>query len=328
MQNNLEVVIFAELSNGRLHGSVTELCALGRVLANQISGRASAILVGEGVNKIAAELIAYGMDKVYAVEDVRLKEYLPEAYAGIIEEICLGVSPEVLLFAQTLCGRDLGPRMAVRLKTGIAVDCVDLKFDPELKMLLATRPVYGSKALASFTFSRKPALASMRSKAVSPAEKNESRQGQVIPVAVHIDFYKLKIKHIQRVKQEAEGPKLEDAEVIVSGGRGLGQADNFRILEAFAKIVGGVVAGSRGAIDNGWLPSTRQVGLTGTIVNPRLYFAIGISGATQHMAGCAASQYIIAINKDPEAPIFRRAHFGVVADYKPVVTAMIQYCSQ
>jgi electron transfer flavoprotein alpha subunit len=327
MQNNREVIIFAELFEGRLHNSVPELCALGRTLADQLSGVASAILIGTDVKGLASELISYGMDKVYTADDARLHNYQPEAYTAIIEQVCRSENPEVLLFGQTLRGRDLGPRLAFRLKTGLAADCVEFAIDPVSKKLLATRPAYGAKALATLTFLSQPAIATLRSKAVSPAEKNEARTGQIIPLDVQIDFTKLRIKTIERVKQESEGPKLEDAKVIVSGGRGLGQAENFKLLEELAKILGGVVGASRGAVDNGWLPSTRQVGLTGTIVSPRLYFAIGISGATQHMAGCASSQYIVAINKDPEAPIFRRAHYGVVADYKPVVTAMIQCCT-
>lgn len=328
MQNNQEVIIFAELFDGGLHSSVRELCTLGRGLANQLSGIASAILIGADAKGLASELISYGMDKVYVAADARLHHYQPEAYAAVIEQVCLTASPEVLLFGQTLRGRDLGPRLAFKLKTGIATDCVEFAIDPVSKKLLVTRPAYGAKALATLTFPSQPAIATLRSKAVSPAEKNGARTGQTIPIEVKIDFTKLRIKYIERVKQESEGPKLEDAKVIVSGGRGLGQAENFRLLEELAKIFGGVVGGSRGAVDNGWLPSTRQVGLTGTIVSPRLYFAIGISGATQHMAGCSSSQYIVAINKDPEAPIFRRAHYGVVADYKPVVTTMIQCCSQ
>ena len=328
MQNSREVIIFAELFDGRLHSGVPELCSLARGLADQLSGVASAILIGTDVKGLASELISYGMDKVYAADDARLHNYQPEAYTAVIEQVCRSENPEVLLFGQTLRGRDLGPRLAFRLKTGIATDCVEFTIDSVSKKLVVTRPAYGAKAWATLTFLSQPAIATLRSKAVPPAEKNEARTGQTISIEGNIDFAALRVKYIDRVKQESEGPKLEDAKVIVSGGRGLGQAENFRLLEELAKILGGVVGASRGAVDNGWLPSTRQVGLTGTIVSPRLYFAIGISGATQHMAGCASSQYIVAINKDPEAPIFRRAHYGVVADYKPVVAAMIQCCTQ
>lgn len=328
MSNNREITIFAEVFNGGLHSSALELCALGRKLADELSGAASAILVGSNMKGFASELIAYGMDKVYVADDAQLENYHPEAYTNVIEQVCRNANPEALLIGQTLHGRDLAPRLAFRLKTGLATDCVEFAVDPESKAVLMTRPVYGAKALATIISRVKPQIATLRSKAVSPAVKDGSRTGEIVPLEVKIDPAALRIKYIQRLKQESQGPKLEEAKIIVSGGRGLGRAENFTLLQELANLLGGVVGGSRGAIDNGWLPSTRQVGLTGTIVSPRLYFAVGISGATQHMAGCATSQYIVAINTDPDAPIFRRAHFGVVADYKPVITTMIQCCKE
>lgn len=328
MSQKREVIIFAELLNGGFHSSALELCALGRRLAHELSGVASAILFGQDAQKLAPELILYGMDKVYVSEDAALHQYQPEAYTAVIEQVCRGASPEILLFGQTLHGRDLAPRLAFRLKAGLATDGVEFAIDPESKSLSVIRPTYGAKALATITFPAKPSIATLRSKAVSPAAKEGGRKGQVVVLDAKIDPQALRIKYIERVKQEAEGPKLEDAQVIVSGGRGLGRAENFALLQELAKLLGGVVGGSRVAIDNGWLPSSRQVGLTGTIVSPRLYFAVGISGATQHMAGCASSQYIVAINTDADAPIFRRAHYGVVADYRPVITAMIQCCKE
>ena len=328
MSQNREVIIFAELLNGGFHSSALELCALGRRLAHELSGVASAILFGQDALKLAPELILYGMDKVYVSEDAALHQYQPEAYTAVIEQVCRGASPEILLFGQTLHGRDLAPRLAFRLKAGLATDGVEFAIDPESKSLSVIRPAYGAKALATITFPAKPSIATLRSKAVSPAAKEEGRKGQVVALDAKIDSQTLRIKYIERVKQEAEGPKLEEAQVIISGGRGLGRAENFALLQELAKLLGGVVGGSRVAIDNGWLPSSRQVGLTGTIVSPRLYFAVGISGATQHMAGCASSQYIVAINTDADAPIFRRAHYGVVADYKLVITAMIQCCKE
>jgi electron transfer flavoprotein alpha subunit len=328
MSPNRGVIIFAELLDGGIHRSALELCALGRRLADELSGIASAIVIGKEGQKLASELITYGMDKVYVSEEAVLHQYQPEAYTAVIEQVCRGEGPEILLFGQTLQGRDLAPRLAFRLKAGLATDGMEFAIDPDSKSFLVIRPTYGAKALATITFSSKPAIATVRSKAVSPAAKEEGRKGEVIPLDVKIDPKALRIKYIERVKQEAEGPKLEDAQVIVSGGRGLGRAENFALLQELAKLLGGVVGGSRVAIDNGWLPSSRQVGLTGTIVSPRLYFAVGISGATQHMAGCASSQYIVAINTDADAPIFRRAHYGVVADYKPVITAMIRSCRE
>lgn len=171
-----------------------------------------------------------------------------------------------------------------------------------------------------------PLIATLRSKAISPAEKNEGRTGEIVPIQMELDPAALRIKYVERVKEEAEGPKLEDAEVVVSGGRGLGRAENFAILRELASSLGGVVGGSRVAVDNGWLPSSAQVGLTGAMISPRLYIAVGISGASQHMTGCSSSQCIVAINTDPDAPIFSRAHFGVVGDFKQVLPRIVEIC--
>ena len=327
MTMNGEILFSAEVSDGGLHRSALELSALSRRLADELNGLASALLlIGAGGQDLASDLISYGADKVYVVEDDPFQQYQPEAYAMAIESVCREVNPALLLFGHTLHGVDLAPRLAWRLRSGLATDSVEFKLDPDSKRLTAIRPVYGSKGLALMTSQTKPLIATLRSKAVSPAEKDDTRTGEIVPMQVNLDSAALRIKHIERIKEEAEGPKLEDAEVVVSGGRGLGQAENFALLEELARHLGGVVGGSRVAVDNQWLPSSRQVGLTGTMVSPRLYIAVGISGATQHMAGCASSQYIVAINKDPDAPIFQRAHFGVVADFKQVLPTIIDLC--
>ena len=182
MANNREMIIFAELFDGGLHSSALELCALGRRLANELSGIASAILIGKDIKRHASELIAYGMDKVYVAEDAELHNYHAEAYTAIIEQVCRSADPEVLLIGQTLYGRDLAPRLAFRLKTGLATDCVEFTVVPESKQLLMTRPVYGAKALATLTTPAKPSIAILRSKAVSPAVKDEARTGEIIPL--------------------------------------------------------------------------------------------------------------------------------------------------
>ncbi len=327
MTMNREILFSAEISDGGLHRSALELAALSRRLADELNGLASALLViGAGGQDLASDLISYGADRVYVVEDDPFQQYQPEAYAMAIESICREVNPDLLLFGHTLHGVDLAPRLAWKLRAGLATDSVEFKIDPDSKRLSALRPVYGSKGLALMTSQTQPLIATLRSKAVSPAERDDTRTGETVPMHVNLDSAVLRIKYIERVKEEAEGPKLEDAEVVVSGGRGLGQAENFALLEELARHLGGVVGGSRVAVDNQWLPSSRQVGLTGTMVSPRLYIAVGISGATQHMAGCASSQYIVAINKDPDAPIFQRAHFGVVADFKQVLPTIINLC--
>ncbi|MFH1243427.1 MAG: electron transfer flavoprotein subunit alpha/FixB family protein [Pseudomonadota bacterium] len=327
MRNTTEILFYAELSNGRLHRSALELSAMSRTLAGELGGVASAVLItpADG-QELGAELVSYGADRVYMVENTEFEQYQPEGYALAIERVCRDVDPDVLLLGHTLHGVDLAPRLAWRLRAGLATDCVEFRIDREAKRVSAIRPVYGSKGLAVIRGNTKPLIATLRSKAVPPAEKDESRTGEIVAVPVDLEPGALRIKSIERVKEETEGPKLEDAEVVISGGRGLGQKENFAMLEELAGFLGGVVGGSRAAVDNGWLPSSRQVGLTGTMVSPRLYVAIGLSGATQHMAGCASSQCIVAINKDPDAPIFQRAHLGVVADYKQVLPKIIDLC--
>lgn len=325
MTTDKEIIFYAELSEGGLHRNVMELAGLGRTLAGQLGGPLAAVIItGSNGEALSRELIAYGADKVYVIEDSQFEQYHPEAYSMAIGQVCRDKGPEILLFGHSLRGADLAPRLAWRLKGGLATDCVD--FLVEGGRVSAVKPVYGSKGLSVMVSNRSPFIATVRSKAVSPAEKDETRAGDIVKVQVDLDPAALRIKNVESVVQEAEGPKLEDAEVVVSGGRGLGGAENFAMLEELAKLLGGVVGGSRVAVDNKWLPSSRQVGLTGTMVSPRLYIAVGISGATQHMAGCGGSQYIVAINTDPDAPIFQRAHFGVVGDYKQVVPKIIEMC--
>ncbi len=328
MTTRKEVMIYAEVFHGELHRSSLELSALCRKLADESGGIASAILIGGSLQTLASELTSYGMDKVYVVEEPRLQDFKPEAYAAAIEQICREVSPLILLFGHTLHGVDLAPRLGWRLKTGLVTNGVEFRIDPGSKRLLVTRPVYGAKALAVMSYDTELQIATVRSKAFPPATKDETRTGQIVSIQAGLEAVALKIKYIERIKEEAQGPKLEDAEVVVSGGRGVGQKENFAQLQELASTLGGAVGGSRVAIDNGWLPSSRQVGLTGVIVSPRLYFAIGISGASQHLAGCASSHCIVAINTDPDAPIFQRARFGVVADFKQVLPTLIKVCKE
>lgn len=319
-----EIMIYAEIYEGGLHASAREVAALGRKLADQIGGTASAVLAGSGISGLAKDLIAYGMDKVYVADNPQLQKYQPEAHTAAVEQVCRQANPDILLVSHTLYGRDLGPRLAFRLKTAVATDCVDFLIDSDTKGLLATRPVYGAKAMAAFALSGKPQLATVRRKSVAPAEKDASRTGQAIPVEVKIEPAQLKVKYVEKVKEEAAGPKLEDAEIVIAGGRGIGSAENFKKLDELAKLLGGAVGASRAAVDNGWVPSTQQVGLSGVMVAPKLYVAIGISGSSQHLAGCGSSKYLVAINTDADAPIFGRCRWGVVADYKQVLPTIVK----
>ncbi len=324
MTEGKEIVIYAELLEGRFHRSAFELSGLARELADELGGVASAILLGSGIDGLGLELIHYGIDKVYVADYTELQNYQPELYTAVIEQVCREVSPEAIIFGHNLHGIDLAPRISAKFKSGLVTDCMELRIDSSSKKLHMVRPVYGAKANAVFTCNSRPAIATLRSKAVSTPVKNEDRRGGLVPIHVNLEGASHRVRFLTMEKQETSGIKLEDAEVVVSGGRGMKNAENFQQLEELAKLLGGTVAGSRVAIDNKWLPSNKQVGLTGTIVSPRLYIAVGISGATQHLVGCALSQCMVAINNDPEAPIFKRAHYGVIADYQQVIPHVIQ----
>lgn len=319
------VLILGETLNGNLASITGELLGIGRKLANELGEPLSATILGSGITEPARAAASLGADTVYAVDDPALANYQTESFLEVLDKLCKEISPRILLMGQTAIGRDLSPRLAFRLGTGAATDCIDLKIDPATKSLLQTRPVYGGNALATFMVDKTyPQVSTIRSKAFSPAEASTSKQGNIVAFAAKIDAAKMKTKFVKKVKEEVVGVKLEDAKVIVTGGRGIGNAEGFKQLEALAKLLGGAVGSTRPPCDNNWVPATMQVGLTGKIVTPDLYIAVGVSGASQHLAGCSGSKNIIAINKDPEANIFKAARFGVVGDYKQIVPALTE----
>jgi len=324
MADNKGVLIFAEVAEGKLIGLAHELLGVGRKLADALGEGLSAVVAGSGVAGFAQEAVAFGADKVYVVDDPLLKDYLTDSYVAAMQKVIEQAKPQILLFGQTNVGRDLAPKLAFKLGVGLSTDCVDLAIDPASKKLLQTRPVYGGNARATFMTEGLPQIATARAKAFNPLPKNDSRKGEIVNVAAGLAPAVVRTKLLNKVKQEAAGIKLEDARVIVCGGRGLGGPDNFKLLDALAKILGGAVGASRPPCDNNWVPTTLQIGLTGKIVSPEVYFAVGISGASQHMAGCTGAKHIIAINKDPEANIFREAEFGVVGDLKAVLPALTE----
>ena len=318
------VLIFAEVAEGKLTGLAQELLGIGRKLADALGEGLSAAVVGSGVIGLAQEAVAFGADKVYVVDDPLLKDYLTDTYAAAMQKVVEQAKPQILLLGQTNVGRDLAPKLAFKLGVGLSTDCVDLSIDPASKKLLQTRPVYGGNARATFTTEGFPQIATARAKAFNALPKNDSRKGEIVNVAAGLAPSVARTKLLNRVKEEAAGIKLEDARVIVCGGRGLGGPDNFKLLEALAKLLGGAVGASRPPCDNNWVPTMLQIGLTGKIVSPEVYFAVGISGASQHMAGCTGSKHIVAINKDAEANIFREAEFGVVGDLKVVLPVLTE----
>ena len=318
------VMIYGEVTEGKLAAIATELLGCGRKLANDLGQELCAVLAGSDISGPAQEATAFGADKVYVVDDPLLKDYQTDSYVLTLEKVVKEVMPQILILGQTSIGRDLAPRLAFRLETAASMDCIELAIDPDSKLMLQTRPVYGGNAQAIFTCETYPQIATVRAKAMSPPERDASRQGEIITIEADLDPSTIRTKVLERVTEEVEGVKLEDAAAIVSGGRGIGGADGFKQLEELAKILNGTVGATRPPCDNGWVPDGWQVGLTGKIVTPDLYIAVALSGSSQHMSGCSGSKNIVAINKDPAANIFKEARFGIVGDWKEVLPAFTE----
>lgn len=314
------IMTYCEIIDGKLPSISREVLGCGRKLADDLGQELYTVLAGKDVGSLAQEAIALGADKVYVVDDPLLKEYQTDAYVAVMEKVVRQVMPRVLLLGQTSVGRDLAPMLAFRLDTTATLDCIGLAIDPDTKLLLQTKPVYGGNALATFTSDSCPQIATVRDK-VMPAPEPVSKQGEVIFIDAGLDDSVIRARLLKRVKEEEAGVRLEDAQVIVSGGRGIGSAEGFSQLQELAALLHGAVGASRPACDNRWMAPNRQVGITGKIVSPDVYIAIGLSGSIQHLSGCAQSKSIIAINTDREAFIFKQADFGVVGDWKKVVPA-------
>jgi electron transfer flavoprotein alpha subunit len=318
------VAVYCEVKEGKLASIATEGLGIGRKLADDMGQALAAVLVGSGVGALAQEAVSFGADKVYVVDDPLLKDYQTDSYVAVMEKVVAQVTPQVIIMGQTDVGRDLAPRLAFRLGTSVVMDCVELAVDASSKRLLATKPVYGGNAQAVYTGEADPQMVTIRTKAMSAIEPDASRKGEVVNIDAGLDASAIRTKVLDKVKEEVEGIKLEDAEVVVAGGRGVGSVEGFKQLEELAKLLKGAVGASRPPCDNGWVPDTLQVGLTGKIVAPELYIAVAISGSSQHLSGCSGSKNIIAINKDAEANIFRQARFGVVGDWKKVLPAFTE----
>jgi electron transfer flavoprotein alpha subunit len=318
------VMVYCEVADGKLAAIATEALGCGRKLADELGQELCAALVGSDVSNSAPEAISFGADKVYVVDDPLLKDYQTDTCVTVMEKVVKEAMPQILVMGQTTTGRDLAPRLAFRLETAATLDCVELAIDPESKRLLQTKPVYGGNAQAIFAGESNPQLATVRVKVMAPLPPDAARKGEIIKVDAGLDASAIRTRVLDKVVEEVEGIKLEDAEAVVAGGRGIGSAEAFKQLEDLARLLKGAVGASRPPCDNGWVPETLQIGLTGKIIAPELYIAVALSGSSQHMSGCSASKNIIAINKDSEANIFREARFGVVGDWKKVVPAFTE----
>jgi electron transfer flavoprotein alpha subunit len=324
MATDKGVLVHCEVAGGRLAPVAAEILGAGSRLAAELGAELSAVIIGSDVGGPAREAIAFGADKVYVVDDPSLKDFAAEPYLAAVEKVIQQALPAIILLGQTSSGRDLAPWLAFRLNTGATMDCLALEIDPATKRLLMTRPVYGGNAQAVQVCRTDPQIAAVRPRAMTPLARDEARQGQVINVAAGIDRASLRVKVMERKIEPAAGARLEDARVVVAGGRGIGGAEGFRQLEELAGLLHGAVGATRPPCDAGWIPNSRQIGITGKIVSPDLYIAVALSGASQHLSGFFSSRVVVAINKDPEANIFKVARYGIVADWKAVLPALIK----
>jgi electron transfer flavoprotein alpha subunit len=324
MDTNKSILLYGEVEKGKLASITTELLGAGRKLANELGRELGIILIGKQISSLAQEAIALGADKVYLGEADSLERYDSDTCTAVVANLCQKILPDIMLLGQTDVGRDLAPRLAGRLQGGLAMDCVEMAADKTTGLLQATRPVFGGNALATVVSrAARPQMATIRSRTMAPTQPDASRKGVVIPLDITIDPSILKVKVIEQIEETVEGVKLEDAQVVVSGGRGIGSNENFKMLWELARLFDGAVGGTRVACEQGWLPMTHQVGQTGKIVSPKLYIAVALSGSMQHIAGCSGSKCIVAINKDPDANIFKVAHYGIVGDFKEAVPGLI-----
>ncbi len=319
-----DVWVFIEHKRGRIANVSLELLGEGRKLADALGYKLSGMLLGEGVEECAREAIKYGADKIYLTESPILKDYRTDPYTAGAVYLIKQYKPEIVIFGATTQGRDFAGTIATTIYTGLTADCTGLDIDPETKLLRQTRPAFGGNIMATILCQRhRPQMATVRPKVFAMPEKDDSRTGEIIREQLPIGEDKVRTKILEFL-QVAETVNMVDAEVIVSGGRGVSGSENFAVIRELADVLGGAVGASRAAVDAGWIPYEHQVGQTGRTVRPKIYIACGISGSIQHQAGMKTSDIIVAINKDPEAPIFKIATYGIVGDLFQAVPKLTQ----
>ena len=318
-----DVWVFVEQREGNIMPVVFELLGEGRRLADEIGVNLCGVLLGDDVDKLSKEVISHGADKVYIADSSLLKNYTTEGYAKVISEAIDELKPEIFLLGATHIGRDLAPRIASRVNTGLTADCTKLEIDPEDKKLKQTRPAFGGNIMATIICpNHRPQMSTVRPGVMKKALKEEARKGIVSKLNISLKESDMRTRVIKKVVEKKDLISLTDANIIVAGGLGVGSKEGFEPLKKLADKLGGVVGASRAAVDAGWIDRSYQVGQTGTTVKPTIYIACGISGAIQHMAGMQDSDMIIAINKNESAPILKAADYSIVGDLHEIIPLM------
>ena len=325
MNEYKNVLVVCEQRDGNLQSVSLELIGKARELADELKEEVIAVIAGKKVSDLTQELISYGADKVYYVEDDKLDKYITEPYVKVMTTIINDLKPQIVLFGATSIGRDLAPRVSSRIGCGLTADCTKLEIDEEVGLLNMTRPTFGGNLLATIQSPEaRPQMSTVRPGVMPKQDEDKNRTGEVNKYYIDIEDKDINIEVIEEKLADKKKIKIEDAQVLVSVGRGIGSADNMKLAYDLAEVLEGEVSSSRAVVDAGWVEKDRQVGQTGKTVRPNLYIALGISGAIQHLAGMEESDLIIAVNKNPDANIFNVADVGIVGDINEVVPELIK----
>lgn len=322
-----EVLVWVERKDREISRVSLELLGKGTELAQGLKARLAGVLIGDKLQDLAQELVSYGAQRVYLLEDPRLELYQSDVYANLMADLIAEHKPEIVLLGATSLGKDLAPRVAAKLKTGLVAHCVDLYIEETeggLRLAQVVPGWTGSLMLKIVCPEKRPQMATVRPGIMEPLDRDEGRRGEIIKVDVHINEEDFKAKTIEVVKEKAAGADIEEAEVVVAGGWGLYSLGGFELVERLARVLGGVVAGTRPAVDKGWVPEERMIGQSGKTVSPRLFISLGASGAMHFTTGFLKSRFILAIDQNPHAPIFEVCDLGIVGDLKEVLPRLVE----
>ncbi len=321
-----DVWVIGEQRNGNTHSVTLELIGEGRKLADQLNKKLAVVLAGKGLEKNCKELLHYGVDKVYCIEHELLENFSTEGITISVSDLILERKPEIVLVGATSLGRDIAPRIAGRIGTGLTADCTKLEIDLSDNKILQTRPAFGGNLMATIICPKnRPQMSTVRPGVMEKAVYCNEEKGEIEVIRPNLQPEMIRTKLVEILESVKKAVNLTDAKIIVSGGRGLKNAEGFKLLEQMANLLDAQIGASRAAVDSGWIDHSHQVGQTGTTVRPTIYIACGISGAIQHLAGMGESKYIIAINKDPNAPIFKACDYGIVGDLYEVIPNIIEF---